>query len=1203
MPRMWTNHAQGEVKGSDEEDEPAASQAVDATHHRQVHDAFGDKGRVCNTLLHSMLSDRLYPEYEDFDDDYKDVEHLYCELMLHTVPVSGFRRNEHRMPFVNGRWMKWPKADPPKDYRMAPLAFVALGEALREVNKTVLESMLAACDAAPLLKLENAFAIVSLQSHWGTDTAEDAGSHHKHKDYLWRAVTASVTLKGTRVVHNELASICYNPGDGYFACPLASHHVEFTNPFNSKAAHFSFGVPADTWAATTRETVKKMQLKFLEVWPQYEGGLRFPTATEYWAALQKVTTSTTRQALNARTGSSKYFNAWPGANFKELRTGPTSIRKMAMSAECPAFDHCGMPLLQGASDFVKGLRLYRDMHRDQSDNNVHMGTFSDVSEVLRNALIEVQDKSIPWFYASADSKHFGSKTIFRSSEEDVGTWSCIERCPATTAFPTLHGGHYDPAHGTVAGAAIYKQRHEEGLGKRVLLPSPNDDAHAADASDEPPDPTPLELLRGIIYRAIDFGLVISKTAHSPIDHGLVISRTDDEFSPWKQALVKAYDFAVHCMACNTPPHTDNKWGDAPGMWVGVLCNEDTFFVFRNARTGQLVVIHLVEGDFIFFSGVLREHFEWSHLCLRDIPKPDTKPLFAPGKDPFPEDARLVLQARFGPSLRGENDVDIFEAPSSDDETAVHTTGCFACGAVVVCVDPMQCLEVSDVEEGIVRQDVSRPLLHEDGKGDQDRPFWRRTRAQKNPRTQKNQETLVEMATLDCDGTQDYLCVQHGPSIATIAHAMTTIDAEDLAFIDEDVYLDEKISASDFCRLLVASLPHRFRRWPASILLTDPQLNDVLCAIDLLRRPRDVARSATVKRGAPMEMVQMPYATFMVAWRALVTYLQQLSDATEWVSATAGGSGAGIGWVPPQDKEAFTAWTKRLMKPFDGPSTPPLKGEPQSGVCDGYAVKEALRLLRKKAHAHHDSFASTWLDALWPILVDLALGASAAARAAETFQMDSLIDDTASATFVDARWREYFTTARTYGELELAPGLLKEAHPKDLRTWDSNLNGALLVALANRGIIQGEYFDPTALARVCTTTGPEFQDMCRKIGRWLRVAPDVKVSSETATCVDTEEKAVPVHQGSGEEDNEEDVLNAPITMGGANPTMLCTPVWQNIKTMQVLEERALTSATNSDWDQIFKATKPGTTIPHMRTLEDLLTKVDSPVVYVCVCLCV
>ena len=133
--------------------------------------------------------------------------------------------------------------------------------------------------------------------------------------------------------------------------------------------------------------------------------------------------------------------------------------------------------------------------------------------------------------------------------------------------------------------------------------------------------------------------------------------------------------------------------------------------------------------------------------------------------------------------------------------------------------------------------------------------------------------------------------------------------------------------------------------------------------------------------------------------------------------------------------------------------------------------------------------------------------------------------------------------------------------------------------------------------------PAAQDMCRKIGRWLRVAPDVKVSSETATCVDTEEKAVPVHQGSGEEDNEEDVLNAPITMGGANPTMLCTPVWQNIKTMQVLEERALTSATNSDWDQIFKATKPGTTIPHMRTLEDLLTKVDSPVVYVCVCLCV
>ena len=143
---------------------------------------------------------------------------------------------------------------------------------------------------------------------------------------------------------------------------------------------------------------------------------------------------------------------------------------------------------------------------------------------------------------------------------------------------------------------------------------------------------------------------------------------------------------------------------------------------------------------------------------------------------------------------------------------------------------------------------------------------------------------MEMAQADPAHVHEHLCVQHGPSIATIAHAKSIIDEHDLSFISEHVYLDESTHATDFCRLLVAPLPLRFREWPASALLTDPSLGEYMHVIDVVRLKVNVARTAAVKRGSEEETVQMPYGVFQIAWRALVTYnyLQQLLDATVWV---------------------------------------------------------------------------------------------------------------------------------------------------------------------------------------------------------------------------------------------------------------------------------------------------------------------------------
>ena len=95
-------------------------------------------------------------------------------------------------------------------------------------------------------------------------------------------------------------------------------------------------------------------------------------------------------------------------------------------------------------------------------------------------------------------------------------------------------------------------------------------------------------------------------------------------------------------------------------------------------------------------------------------------------------------------------------------------------------------------EGIGRQDISRALLQKDGSGDQDRPFWRSTR------THKQVDSLMEMAQVDPARVHGHLCVQHGHSIATIAHANSIIDEhDDLSFISELVYLDESTHANDF----------------------------------------------------------------------------------------------------------------------------------------------------------------------------------------------------------------------------------------------------------------------------------------------------------------------------------------------------------------------------------------------------------------------
>ena len=121
--------------------------------------------------------------------------------------------------------------------------------------------------------------------------------------------------------------------------------------------------------------------------------------------------------------------------------------------------------------------------------------------------------------------------------------------------------------------------------------------------------------------------------------------------------------------------------------------------------------------------MLREHSDWTHLCLRDQETPDTQPLFALGKEPFPWNARYVVQIRLGVAMDSSDDQLIFEASNLLAVGTVHKTGCFVCGAAGVCVDPILCDEVFEGQvEGIGRQDISRALLQKDGSGDQDRPF-------------------------------------------------------------------------------------------------------------------------------------------------------------------------------------------------------------------------------------------------------------------------------------------------------------------------------------------------------------------------------------------------------------------------------------------------------------------------------------------------
>jgi hypothetical protein len=274
--------------------------------------------------------------------------------------------------------------------------------------------MLDACGAAPLLCVDNAFAIVAMQSHRGMDADAYKGAH-RHVDSLWRAVTASITLKGTRAVENELASFFYKPGDGYFACPLVEHNVVLTSPFSTKAAHFSFGVPADEWNGMTLDAIKRLQLKMKETWIEHQDALRFPTADEYWATLQKLTASATRQSLLKRLKGSKYLKGLSGDALLPLKTGKTSLRKKAPEAVCPAFRADGTPIMLGMPDLVKDLRLYRGGHLSKTDDEEHMGVFSRVGDVFRVALTDVETSSMPWLYASDESKHMGSKLGARPS--------------------------------------------------------------------------------------------------------------------------------------------------------------------------------------------------------------------------------------------------------------------------------------------------------------------------------------------------------------------------------------------------------------------------------------------------------------------------------------------------------------------------------------------------------------------------------------------------------------------------------------------------------------------------------------------------------------------------------------------------------------------------------------------------------------------
>ena len=206
-------------------------------------------GDVLHWLQESLC--RADIPFVDQSEDYPTTEHEYKEAMLHTGVGSK--------SFVSGRYMDWPAADSALVHPPAPTAVRALARSLRLINRPVIEKILEESEAGPLLSWENAFAVVAVQHHEGHHGVQYGTSNHgTHRDFMWRAVTAVVTLQGKRTVHFGKDAIHCQEGSTYMACPFDPHSVQFPATFCSTSALFSFGVPAAVWESMALPAAKAL---------------------------------------------------------------------------------------------------------------------------------------------------------------------------------------------------------------------------------------------------------------------------------------------------------------------------------------------------------------------------------------------------------------------------------------------------------------------------------------------------------------------------------------------------------------------------------------------------------------------------------------------------------------------------------------------------------------------------------------------------------------------------------------------------------------------------------------------------------------------------------------------------------------------------------------------------------------------------------
>jgi hypothetical protein len=157
---------------------------------------------------------------------------------------------------MDGRMMKLVSDPPPynstRTISSAPSFLCAVASAIRDSNRSILEEYLQGCDP---LGVDKAFGNVSVQMHWGSSTFDVKPTFHR--DYLWRLLTVSATVKGARVLASmdsdstKITETLLREGDIYLSCPLFQHTPRFfyATPENpSIAVHWSFLVESSDFS-------------------------------------------------------------------------------------------------------------------------------------------------------------------------------------------------------------------------------------------------------------------------------------------------------------------------------------------------------------------------------------------------------------------------------------------------------------------------------------------------------------------------------------------------------------------------------------------------------------------------------------------------------------------------------------------------------------------------------------------------------------------------------------------------------------------------------------------------------------------------------------------------------------------------------------------------------------------------------------------